>query len=486
VQPETVAASRGAVVQLTLFASIVVLVAAAVALDVSPEHVVPVLAGVAFLTLIAGRLFTLKGLFILTLLVIMFVPLNRYQLPGSLPINLEPYRLTVAALMLAFASALLVDPDVSLRKSGFGWNIRLVLLAAVASDVVNAHTAASVTSHVIKGFSFLLSYIVVFLIIVSIVKTRGLLEQVIRLLVIAGAIISASAMVERRTQFNIFNHWQQVLPILRYVSTADLTRGGQFRAIASTEHPIELSAVLVCLFPLALYLCRTGSKIWWLTALLILLGNLSTASRTGMVMLLVVALVYALLRPAAVRRFWPLLLPGLVVVHVAVPGAIGSFVALFSPGGGTIASQQGSENIENGRLSHYWRARVVLETDPLFGNGYETRITGTTAQDPNSPVFDNQWLGIIVDTGLLGVFAWVAVFGTVVRKLGRQAKRDMSDRGWLLVALTASLLSFGVGMFFFDAFSFAMVTFIFWILLALGAVTLQLRPWGQELLPEAR
>jgi O-antigen ligase len=465
---------RATAIRLGLLALMPVLVAATVALDVRPQSVVPALAALTIAIAAFRAIFRWRGLLALTLLVILFVPIGRYTLPGHLPVDIEPYRLVVGLLIVAWLGALLVDPRIRLRSSGFDRYIAAVFAAALVSDAVNFHRVGTVTSHVVKNISFLASFALVFAVVASLVQTQRSVERILKLLVACGAFIGASATVERRTQFNVFDHLHQVLPVLQYQGYAGLRRGGDLRAFASAEHPIALSALLVCLVPLAVYLAWKGSKAWWLAVVALALGNLATASRTGVVMLFVVVIVFLALRPAATRRLWPALVPAIVVVHVFVPGAIGFVYGSFGPGSSLVASQQGSAHIENGRLSHYYRARIVLETDPLFGNGFATRVTGANEKDVNSPVFDNQWLGTLVDTGLVGLFAWLAIFVGVVSRFAKEGKRDLSDRGWLLVSFSASLFAFGVSMFLFDAFSFTQVTFVFWILLALGAVTLRL------------
>ena len=63
-----------------------------------------------------------------------------------------------------------------------------------------------------------------------------------------------------------------------------------------------------------------------------------------------------------------------------------------------------------------------------------------------------------------------------IRRFGREAKRDYSDRGWLLVSITAAVAAYAVGMFTYDAFSFIQVTFLLFILVALGTALLAERP----------
>jgi hypothetical protein len=57
----------------------------------------------------------------------------------------------------------------------------------------------------------------------------------------------------------------------------------------------------------------------------------------------------------------------------------------------------------------------------------------------------------------------------VVRRFGKEAKRDDSARGWLLAAVAASTAAFAVGMLTYDAFSFIQVTFLLFIMVGIGA-----------------
>jgi hypothetical protein len=257
-------------------------------------------------------------------------------------------------------------------------------------------------------------------------------------------------------------------------------RGGQLRVLGPAEHPIALSAALVMLLPLAVYLIRkTGQRRWWAVAGAITCAMLATSSRTGITMLVVVAIVFYRHRPAAMKRLWPALIPLVVVVHVAVPGAIGTVKASFFPSGGLLKEQatvvRGNELRANGRLAKIGPAVAQWSEQPLFGIGAGTRVVGFKVKFNNAYILDNQWLGTLLDVGALGIAAYVWLFCRAVRRVGRAARADDTPRGWLLTALTASLAAFPVGMLTFDAFSFIQVTFLFWIMLSLSAVLLRER-----------
>jgi polysaccharide biosynthesis protein PslJ len=213
----------------------------------------------------------------------------------------------------------------------------------------------------------------------------------------------------------------------------------------------------------------TRKKRWWVAAVLLVGGTVSTVSRTSVLMLLAMGIVLLLLRRQDMRRMWPALIPALAAVHFALPGTLGTLKESFSPHGGLVAQQSGAKGTSGqGRLADVGPALGQLHGNPLLGEGFATRVVGAPGFD--GQILDDQWLGTLVETGVLGVFAWLWLFVRSVRRLVREAQEDRSDNGWLLTALTASIVSFGVGMFFFDAFAFTQCTVIFFFLLALSSV----------------
>jgi hypothetical protein len=229
------------------------------------------------------------------------------------------------------------------------------------------------------------------------------------------------------------------------------------------------------LVPLALYRAHTLRKpFWWLVTAILALGALSTVSRTAVVMLGVVGLVFLLLRTEQTKKLWPLLIPALAVVHIALPGTLGTLRASLFPKGGLIA-QQRNASVGSGRIATLGPAlHSEWKPNPILGEGFGTRVTHPD-QDvpvPNAPILDDQWLGILLETGVVGAISLAWLIIRFLRRAGSAAKHDMSPRGWLLVGLTASTAAYAVGMFTYDAFSFIQVTFMFFVLMGLGSAAL--------------
>ena len=82
----------------------------------------------------------------LIVLIIFFIPIKRYTLPASLPFQLEPYRLVVALVFLAWVTSTLIDPRVRFRKTAFDAPILLYLVCIVLSLLANPHRVASLST----------------------------------------------------------------------------------------------------------------------------------------------------------------------------------------------------------------------------------------------------------------------------------------------------------------------------------------------------
>src|SRR4051812_40887507 len=161
-------------------------------------------------------------------MLIMFVPIRRYEFRTGMPFDLEPYRILVAVVTCLWIAGLLVDRRLRLRRSGFEGPLGLFLLAILGSILTNegrlrdrehffldgawfVRTDLAVAS--LKTMLFLLSFFAVFYVTVSVVRSERSIHVVLKTIVASGAIVAFFALIEFRTGYNIFNHLQGVLPL---------------------------------------------------------------------------------------------------------------------------------------------------------------------------------------------------------------------------------------------------------------------------------
>jgi hypothetical protein len=422
---------------------------------------------------------SLLGLIILTIL---FIPIKRYNLPASLPFNLEVYRIVVAFVALLWIASLLIDPRVRLRRSGLEAPIASLIAAVVLSLLANPKRITAVgTTYEIKQFTFFLSYVVVFYLVVTLARAPSEIDFLARVLAVGGALLGISGVVESSIGYNVFNHLSTVFPLLHRVGPLpSIDRGGRLRVYGPAQHPIAFGTALAMLLPLGIYKMQSSrNKFWWLVTILILLGVMASRSRTAILMLIVILIIYIVLRPREMRRRWPAIVPALIVIHFALPGAIGTAFHSFFPAGGIVA-QQTNAPVGSGRLATLGPALdAEFKPNPILGEGFGTRISGKADPGqpaPNAPILDDGWLGVLLELGVVGTLGLLWVFTSCLRRMGRAAKIDNSPRGALLVATTAAVAGYAVGMFTYDAMGFVQVTFLLYIFMGIGMAAVASRP----------
>jgi hypothetical protein len=231
------------------------------------------------------------------------------------------------------------------------------------------------------------------------------------------------------------------------------------------------------LLPLVVYLARAGSRKWLLAAGLYVIAIFATASRTGIVGLLVLGITYLCLQPRTVLRAWPLALPLLAAVHIAAPGALGTMRQILTPST-LIASQSdvtaGDSAYASGRLTDIGPTLSEWSRKPLLGEGFATRIV--TGPNANARLLDDQWLDTLLETGYFGFAAWIWLFVRSVRRLVRAASAEGdTDDGWLFTSFAGAIAAFAVTNFFYDTLSFVQNVFMCFILLGLAAAFINVR-----------
>jgi hypothetical protein len=441
--------------------------------------VLVVIALAAVLAQSSVRIISWRSLIVSVIVVIFAIPIRRYTLPASLPIQLEPYRLLVFLIAVGWVASLLVDRRVRLRRSGFEGPIAVFVIAILGSFAMNAGRVSSLSPIVSKRVLFFASFLIVFFLIVSTVTRARDIAFLSATLVACASVVGFLTVLEARTGVNAFSHLDSIMPVLRPLpfiaeGVATDNRGGGVRAFGSAQHPIAMSAVFIMLLPLAAVLVRTRGKMWLIACALLVLGAVSTLSRTGISMMVMEIGVLVWLRPRHVLRLWPAVIPAALLIHAAVPGSLGTMIQSFFPAGG-LAAQQTDTQVGSGRLATLMPAlRKEFYPDPLLGEGFGTRVTGREEVVPqNAPITDDQWLATLLETGLLGFGAISWLFVRYVRRLGRAAKDDDSPEGWLLAGFTAGVAGFAFGMLTYDAFAFIQVTLVMFILLALGSALMR-------------
>jgi hypothetical protein len=404
---------------------------------------------------------------------VLFVPIRRYHFGTALGFELEPYRVLLAGFLLAYFASRIVEQRPAGPPSGLARPIALLLLAVLGSELGNLHRIGSqqLQPDVTKSVVFLLGFLVLIPLALGTLSTRQEIDRVLGVLVAGGAVVAVLSIVEQRTGWNAFDHLGSLVPgVGAPVQPWLPTRGGRLRVLGSAQHPIALGALFAVLMPICLYLFeRYRRRLFLGCGGVIGLAALATVSRTAIIMIAVEIIVLFWLRPA-LRRLWPIAIPLVLVAHVALPGTIGALRQAFFPKGGLVAQQrEGAHTRGSGRIADLGPALGQVSVRPLFGDGYGTRIVDVKPRQ-NAPILDDQWLGLLLDVGLVGAAAFLWLIIRSVRRMVRACRSARGPDATGLAALAATTAAYAVGMLTFDAITFVQITFVFFLLIGIGCV----------------
>ena len=410
-----------------------------------------------------------------------FLVPDRFAIAASLPIDLEPYRILFGLITLVWLVVLLTNPDARLRRTVIDLPLLLIFASILASVVANPQRANNFEQSITKALLLFTTYILVVYLVSSVFSTLEETRRFISVLVGLGTVVAGSAVVESATSYNVFDEWLRVgwFSVIPRADIGEVGRGGATRALASASHPIALGVLLAMLLPLAAYLAYRDRR-WLVSVMALPAGMLATVSRTPLIMLVVILLVLAFMRPAESVRLLGVMGLATAALFVSSPSSVGALGDAFFPQGGILAEQSNTAtgNIESrGRLADLAPVFSDWVDEPLVGQGFGSRpVDGrenSLGDGRYSGVLDDQWLDLLLETGALGVIAWGALFFVLIRALRKRA-RVPDDVGLLCVALMASLVAFVVAMFFLDAFGFPQLTFFAFVVVALSANVLRL------------
>lgn len=283
-----------------------------------------------------------------------------------------------------------------------------------------------------------LKFFIVFLIMVKVVDTYQRLETVLRVLVLSGSSMAASAIYN-----SVFDPSS-----LNAESVANLTGG--FRAIALDGgifgDPNDLALLLNSILPFAMYLFLLSSRkaLPILCAVMLVAGTVATHSRAGFLGLCLIAVSFVVQFGGKQKK------------HVMVILAIALAMWSFAPDSyrERISSlndweEGGAE--KTGRMNGWLLAVNEGFEHPLLGLGAGASgyVMGAGLSDWHA--VHNSFAQVIVEVGFLGFTAYLMLYVSSVRyrNIGGRNKQIGPDRlGVLSKVVAIAIVSYGLTAFF--------------------------------------
>lgn len=300
------------------------------------------------------------------------------------------------------------------------------------------------------------------------------LRTMTRRLAVAGGLVALFGLTQFVTGQTLLD-WLIDVPGVTIEIAGAGERGAFIRAPGTAMHALEFTAAIAALLPLAIAWGATtnlpsdlessyvipamrarGTSIRralrWAPAFFIVTTLLVSISRSALIGL-TIALVASL--PALPKAYRIIaaagsMLAAMIVVAV-VPGLFGTTLSLFT-------SSDASTQSRSGALS---KVPEFLAPNPYLGTGLGTFL-------PRYYIFDNQWILILVELGVLGLLAFAALVITAVYSgiyAGRAASTTELRRYGMSIA--AGVTTISVMLLFFDGLSFSQTAGTLFLLVGL-------------------
>lgn len=344
----------------------------------------------------------------------------------------------------------------------------IVVLVSYVTAMVRPIEGVEVTS-ADRGLLLISSWLGVVLLASDGLIGPGRVEAVLRRLVAAGGIVATVGIAQFVTGLALVDTIQ--IPGLspNNIVTSFFDRGGFTRTSGTSTHPIEFGVLLAMLLPIALHFALTDTNrsrlLRWLPVVAMAVAVPTTISRSSIIAVSVALLIVIPTWSVLQRRIsYGVIATGLVAIYVTVPGMLGALTQLF-----TGISGDGSAR---SRTDSYALAFDFIERSPLFGRGFSTFL-------PQYRILDNQYLGLLIEVGIVGILALLALFFAAFSSAiwVRRRTTDATTRSLaqaLIAMVAAGILSFAT----FDAFGFPQVASL--VFLGIGCIGALLNTQWQQ------
>lgn len=287
--------------------------------------------------------------------------------------------------------------------------------------------------------------------------------RIVRALLAGAFVCSVVAVMQFFLRINPVEWIQQLMLGFTYNGgdTPFQIRGTFVRVAGTTFTSIELAVVSAMLLPLAIWRSLYDPKGWkwfhWLGTCLLGFSLVSTISRTSVLGLIIVAIVFVPFLPRIARQWSFLVMPlAIILVFLTIPGVVSTI-------GNSLTSGNSDPSITT-RTNNYPRVARMVGEHPFLGMG-----PGNYLPDFAVHILDNQYLNAAVTLGLIGMSATIAYLvipGIAAFVAARAATSEVlrclagAIAAGTLVAATCSLT--------FDSLSFPVLALTFPMLVGIG------------------
>jgi O-antigen ligase len=295
------------------------------------------------------------------------------------------------------------------------------------------------------------------------IPNRARLNVLLQRLVYGAAFMAIVGDLEALTRVNLAQRIKVPgLKVNNHLVGLAARGSGNFARVAGTaSHYIEFGVVLAMLLPLAIHFAifaptRGRRRFNWFLVVLMGLGVPFAVSRSAAVGLAIGMVVVALCWTWRARLNAVIAaLIGAVGMKVAKPGLLGTIKSLFS--------NVSSDPSISGRTTDYGPSFAFIQQRPWFGRGAGSFLPSRYR------LLDNQFLLTTIESGFVGLAAFIAMFlggAALAHRVGKFSP-DPETRHLAYALLAVFAVGF-LTSFTFDSLSFPIFTVVLFLALGLA------------------
>lgn len=418
------------------------------------------------------RLSTAK-LSIIGLVLLIFLPP-----PNYLPLNFGPLNTNVLLLGIVFFS-ILVRKLIS--KENFFYNnqdknmfLGIAFLPFVMMlSIVNADYPLSTFYQVIR---FTFTSVVIFYVVKELI-TKKHIGFVINALIYMMSFVSLLAIIEYLLGYNfIYNNiLNQELENLKQFQKI-------YRAYATTSLPNVLATLIAAIIPFVIYKLHFAEsrpiKLLYLSIIIINLSALlMTFSRMALLSMLISLILVIVFSKYKLRCLFYIL--GIVMILLVT-------LPLFNiPIFEKITFRFDADTFfDSGsywhRMYKFSSALMILNHHFLLGVGwgnYTLVADNPLYSLPGDPialsVFDNQYLQILGETGVLGFISFIIILIMIFFTFSKSTSALNNQSKKLMLSIIASMIVILMNNFILEGFMWNSINILFWLVVGLGSILLR-------------
>lgn len=403
------------------------------------------------------------------LVMLWLVPFQDVRLPINLPIDAKLDRFILGGIALLWIAAFLAGGRAAPRPRGgaIGLAVLSFVVLAFASVLLNLQVLlfADDFTLAVKKLALLVAYATFFYIAATSIRPAEV--PAFCALTVGLATVTALGVIwEYRIGANLFyDITAAVLPpgfaLLPETGDPEFARPA---ITGPTQHALALTTILALALPFAVVALLRGEGrgrkvMYGVATALILAGAMATLRKTAAVMPAATLLVLLAYRRREMLRLAPLGIVLILAIQGLSPGALASIRGQLEP------DRFSSSVSTQGRTADYDAVKPDIKTHLATGRGYGTY------DSHKYRLLDNQYLVLLIEVGILGIAAYVAIALAVMIVAHPVIRSGDASRAPPALAAAAGAAAFVACNALFDTLAFPQVPYLFLFVAALAAVS---------------